>query len=252
MSEGGHGGPLDFTELLGHHLVDHKIASIGLTKHMLMIAIAAVIAAVVVIAAARTRGRLRTAVEAFILFIRKDIAEPALGDDAAFYLPYLLTLFVFILVMNLLGLIPTGATPTGNLSVTMTLSALTFVLIHASGVVRHGLARHLKNFIPHGVPWWAVPLVWAIEAMGYLTKCIALCIRLFANMTAGHMVILLFLGLILLGGQASLVAGFGVASIAVGLAVGLYALELIVALIQAYVFTMLTAIFVGGALHPDH
>ncbi|MBI4677192.1 MAG: F0F1 ATP synthase subunit A [Elusimicrobia bacterium] len=252
MTEGGHGGALDFSEILGHHLVDHKVAAIGLTKHMLMIAIAAFLTAAVIITAARTRGRLRTAVEAFIAFIRKDIADPALGDDAGFYLPYLLTLFVFILIMNLLGLIPSGATPTGNISVTLSLSLLTFVLIHGAGVMRHGLGHHLKNFVPHGVPWWAWPLVWAIEAMGYLTKAIALCIRLFANMTAGHMVILLFLGLILLAGQTSLWSGLVVAPIAVGLAVGLYALELIVALIQAYVFTMLTAIFVGGALHPEH
>lgn len=253
---GGHGGGLDFSEILGHHLVDHRIFSfgetLGFTKHALMILIAAFLAGGVVIAAARTQGRLRSAVEAFILFIRKDIADPALGDDADFYLPYLLTLFVFILLMNLLGLIPSGATPTGNISVTATLSLLTFLLIHGAGVIRHGPAHHLKNFVPRGVPWWAWPLVWCIEAAGFLTKSIALCIRLFANMTAGHMVILLFLGLILLAGQTSLAAGMVVAPIAVGLSVGLYMLELIVALIQAYVFTMLTAIFVGGALHPEH
>ncbi|MBI5625401.1 MAG: F0F1 ATP synthase subunit A [Elusimicrobia bacterium] len=253
---GGHGGALDFSEILAHHLTDHQLFSLGggfgVSKHGLMILIAAGLAAMVVLLAARTKGRLRTAVEAFVLFIRKDIAEPALGEDTDYCLPYLLTLFVFILMMNLLGLIPSGATPTGNISVTATLSLLTFVLIHAAGVFRHGLLKHLKNFVPHGVPWVVWPLVWCIEAMGFLTKSIALCIRLFANMTAGHMVILLFLGLILLAGQTHVAAGAVVAPIAVGLAVGLYALELIVALIQAYVFTMLTAIFVGGALHPEH
>ncbi|MFA6315956.1 MAG: F0F1 ATP synthase subunit A [Elusimicrobiota bacterium] len=256
MTEGGHGGALDFSEILAHHLTDHRIFSIsdrfGFTKHAMMILVAAVLAAAVVIAAARATGRLRTAVEALILFIRKDIVAPAMGDDADRYLPYLLTLFVFILMMNLLGLIPGGSSPTGNLSVTATLSLTTFILIHAAGMFRHGPVKHLKNFVPHGVPWAVWPLVWCIEAMGFLTKGIALCIRLFANMTAGHMVILLFLGLILLAGQTHLAAGALVAPVTVALAVGLYALELIVALIQAYVFTMLTAIFVGGALHPEH
>lgn len=249
-------GVLDFTELIVHHLADHSLftlgAVFGVTKHMVMILVAGGLAMLLVVGGARSGGKLRMALEAFVLFIRHDIVDPALGEDAKLYLPYFLTLFVFILFMNILGLVPLGATATGNISVTASLSVLTFLLIHASGIWRHGFVRHFKNLIPRGVPWWVVPLVFAIELMGYLTKCIALCIRLFANMTAGHLVILLFLGMILLFGQSNPWAGLSVAPIAVGLALGLYALELIVALIQAYVFTMLTAIFVGGALHPEH
>lgn len=256
MSAAAHGaGPLDFSELISHHLADHVMVAAGsfeLTKHMVMMTAAALISAALVITAARTAGKLRVAMEGLVQFIRKDIAEPALGEDADTYLPYFLTLFIFIFFMNLLGLVPEGATATGNISVTATLSALTFFLIHAAGIWRHGFVHHFKNLIPHGVPWWVVPLIFAIELMGYVTKCLALCIRLFANMCAGHLVILLFLGLILLFGQSNPWAGLFVAPISVGLALGLYALELLVAAIQAYVFTMLTAIFVGGALHPAH
>lgn len=244
---------MDFSELIVHHLADSGLGFAGVTKHLLMLWVAAALAAAVVLLGAYTRGRVRTALTALVLFIRKDIAVPALGgEDARAYLPYLLTLFLFILFMNLLGLVPFGATATGNISVTAALSLSTFFLIHLSGMWRHGPLRHFKNLIPHGVPWWVVPLVFAIELMGYVTKCLALCIRLFANMTAGHIVILLFLGLILLFGQSDPKTGLVVAPISIGLALGLYALELIVALIQAYVFTMLTAIFVGGALHPEH
>lgn len=249
---------LDFSELISHHLADHPlhIAALGdlhFTKHMLVQSIAALITAGVVFAAANSRGGLRTAIEGLVIFIRKDIAHPALGEeDGDAYLPFLLTLFLFIFFMNLLGLIPESATATGNISVTATLSMCTFLLIHAAGMWRHGVVHHWKNMIPHGVPAVMIPLVFAIELMGYVTKSLALCIRLFANMTAGHIVILLFLGLILLFGQSDPWTGLLVAPISVGLALGLYALELLVALIQAYVFTMLTAIFVGGALHPAH
>ncbi|MBI4423501.1 MAG: F0F1 ATP synthase subunit A [Elusimicrobia bacterium] len=247
---------LDFSHLISHHLADHPIASLGafsFTKHMLVMSIAALATAATVLLASRTAGGLRVAIEGFAIFIRNDIARPAMGDDDAdAYLPFLLTLFLFIFFMNFLGLFPDSAAATGNISVTATLAATTFFLIHLSGMWRHGAVKHWKNMIPHGVPAAMIPLVFVIELMGYFTKALALCIRLFANMTAGHLVILLFLGLILLFGQSDPRAGLVVAPISVGLALGLYALELLVALIQAYVFTMLTAIFVGGALHPEH
>jgi F-type H+-transporting ATPase subunit a len=219
---------------------------------MLMMSLAGFIATALVLLAARGSGKLRTTLDFYVLFLCQDIVAPALGEDADQYLPYFLTLFLFIFCMNLMGLIPGGMTPTGNISVTAALSVTTFLMIQGSGIWRYGFFKHFGNLIPHGVPWWAIPMVFAIELMGYFTKCIALCIRLFANMTAGHLVILLFLGLILFFGQSNPWAGLVVAPISVGLTLGLYALELIVALVQAYVFTTLTAIFVGGALHPQH
>ncbi len=250
-----HGGPLDFSQLISHHLADYTLVEImgfAVTKHMLMILYAAGLSALVVLLAARGPGKMRTALEGFVVFIRQDIVEPALGEDTDRFLPYMLTLFVFIFFMNVLGLVPWGASATGNISVTLALSLLTFFLIQGAGIWRFGFFKHFGNLIPAGVPVWVIPMVFGIEVMGYFTKAIALCIRLFANMTAGHLVILLFFGLILLFGQANPWAGLLVASVSVPLALGLYALELLVAGIQAYVFTMLTAIFVGGALHPAH
>lgn len=258
---------LDFSELIVHHLADHPVWTMGymsaggagfaVTKHLVMMWVASAIVVGVVLAGAHGQGafcrKLRSVLDALIVFIRQDIVEPALGHEGRAFLPYFMTLFLFILLMNLLGLVPFGSTATGNISVTAALSLTTLALIHLTGIYKHGFVRHFGNLIPHGVPWWVAPLVFAIELMGYLTKSLALCIRLFANMTAGHLVILLFLGLILLFGSSNPWAGlFLVAPVSVGLALGLYALELIVALIQAYVFTMLTAIFVGGAVHPDH
>ncbi|MBI3507589.1 MAG: F0F1 ATP synthase subunit A [Proteobacteria bacterium] len=251
----GAGGPLDFSHLIGHHLADAPVFMLGplaFTKQMLWMSIAAALGSLLLILAARGPGKLRTAFDFLVLFLREDVVRPALGEDTDFYLPYFLTLFLFIFMMNLMGLIPSGMTPTGSISVTAALSMCTFVMIQGTGMVRHGVVGHFKNLVPHGVPLAVVPLVFLIELMGYFTKCIALCIRLFANMTAGHLVILLFLGLILLFGQANPWAGSFVAVVSVPLTVAMYCLELIVALVQAYVFTMLTAIFVGGALHPSH
>ena len=247
---------LDFSEMMAHHLLDHRLIAVGgglsFTKLMLMMNIAAVLTAAVVVSAGRSRGKLRTAMESLLLFIREDILEPAMGHDVHNFEPYFHTLFFFIFFMNLLGLVPWGATATGNISVTAGLSLLTLLLINLSGMKRHGVLHHFKNLVPHGVPWPVVPLVFGIELMGYFTKCIALTIRLFANMTAGHIVLLVFLGLILMFGQSNPWAGLFIAPFSVLLAFLICLLEILVAGIQAYVFTMLTAIFVGGALHPEH
>src|SRR5437773_10072119 len=121
---------LDFSELISHHLADHRLLSLGahwgFTKQMLMMSAAAVLASSIVLLAARRPGKLRIALDFFVLFLRQDVVKPALGEDADFYLPYFLTLFLFIFCMNLMGLIPAGMTPTGNISVTAALSLTTF------------------------------------------------------------------------------------------------------------------------------
>lgn len=246
---------IDFAEIIVHHLADHPIAQLGpvpLTKHLLMMWIAGAIALVFTALAARSRGRLRTTADFLVSFVKDDIVEPYLHDDTHRYLPYFLTLFLMIFLMNLLGLVPFGATATGNMSVTAGLSILTFLFIHFSGVRQHGLVHHFKNFIPHGVPLLIAPAIFLLEMMGLVIKALALCMRLFANMTAGHIVLLLFLGMILLFGSQNATVGLVVGPVSVLLSVGLMMLELIVSLIQAYVFTLLTAIFVGGSLHPEH
>lgn len=246
---------IDFAELITHHLADSPIARLGplaLTKHLLMMWIAGAIALVFTAVAARTRGKLRTTADFVVSFVKDDIVQPYLHGSTLAYLPYFLTLFIMIFLMNLLGLVPFGATATGNMSVTAGLSVLTFLLIQAAGIHAHGFFHHFGNLVPHGVPMVLAPLIFLLEVMGFVTKSLALCVRLFANMTAGHIVLLLFLGLILLFGQQKPAVGLAVAPIAVLLSLGLMMLELIVALIQAYVFTLLTAIFVGGSLHPEH
>ena len=162
--------------------------------------------------------------------------------------PLFLTLFLFILFMNIFGLLPLGSvggTATANLAVTGGLALVTFLYIHFCGIKEHGFAKHWKNFVPH-VPWFVLPIIVPVEAMGIIVKPVALTIRLFANLTAGHLIVL---------GLFGLTVFFGSAVIAVptmGMAVAIYGLELFVCFVQAYIFTYLSIVFVGASLHPEH
>src|ERR1700690_1785970 len=249
---------MDFVEILEHHLLDHKIVklfTIGhqtfyLTTHNLMMAIASGGLLTLLLIARRQSGAVSTGwanfFEIFIVYIRDEIVRPSLGDAGDKYLPYFLTLFFFILFCNLLGLVPFGATATGNIAVTTAMAMTTFLLINFAGISELGFAHYMQTYIPHGLPFWLVPLMFVIEILGLFTKSFALCIRLFANMIAGHIVILAFMGLIFIF-RSLLIAPVSVAA-----AVGLGLLELFVAFLQAYVFTLLTAVFVGGAVNPQH
>ena len=189
-------------------------------------------------------------VEAVVIFIRDEVLEPNLGRAGRAYVGYFCTLFFFILFCNLLGLIPFGATATGNIAVTLTLALSTFFLIHIAGIREHGFLAYARGIVPAGVPVWLWPLMYPIELIGFLTKAFALCIRLFANMIAGHIVILALLGLIFIFGAVNPWVGLVVtAPVSVILALFVMCLELFVAFLQAYIFTFLTAIFVGGAVH---
>ncbi len=192
------------------------------------------------------RGGLANSIEAIIVFIRDDVVLPNGGPGAVKYLGFFITLFLFILVMNLMGMIPWGSTPSGNISVTATLAGISFIMIHWSGIREHGLFRHFGNLIPHGVPLALYPILLPIEILGMFTKPFALAMRLFANMLAGHAVIATFLALIPVG----LIGALAIGSLAVTGSVAIGLLELFVAFLQAYIFTMLTAIFIGGALNP--
>ncbi len=249
---------MDFVEILEHHLLDHRIQylfSVGetpiyLTTHGLMMAIAGLLLVVMGAVVRKRSGLVPTgpanAIEAFVVYIRDEIVRPNLGHAGDAYLPYFLTLFFFILLCNLLGLVPYGATATGNISVTASLALCTFFMINFSGVRELGFGHYLQTFIPHGIPFWLVPLMFVIEVLGLFTKSFALCIRLFANMIAGHIVILGFISLIFI------FKSIWVAPLSVAAAVGLGMLELFVAFLQAYVFTLLTAVFVGGSVNPQH
>ncbi|HZL98795.1 MAG TPA: F0F1 ATP synthase subunit A, partial [Planctomycetota bacterium] len=203
------------------------------------------------VAAGARRGVGFHMLEATILYVRDDMVYPVMGKHHGDrFLPLFLTQFFFILCMNLMGLVPffgsLGGTPTSNLAVTGGMALTTLAWIHMSGIREFGFFRHWKNFIPHGVPWFVLPIIIPVEILGMAVKPAALTIRLFANMTAGHLVMLGFFGLFYLSG--SLLIGW----LPVAMAIGITCLELFVAFVQAYIFTYLSIIFIGASVHPEH
>jgi F-type H+-transporting ATPase subunit a len=196
---------------------------------------------------------LRNMLEVLMLFIRDEVARKSIPVGADRFVGYLLTTFFFILACNLLGLVPAMATATGNISVTAGLALIAFVMIQFGGIREYGLIKHFKNLVPHGLPIWLIPIMFALELLSMFIKPFALCIRLFANMMAGHVVILAFISLIfILGSDFSPAIGLAASPVAVGFALFVYLLEILVALLQAYIFTMLTAQFIGMSVHPAH
>lgn len=194
---------------------------------------------------------LQSLLEPLILFVRDDIAIPGLGKkNYARFMPYLLTIFFFIFFNNLLGLIPIfpgGANLTGNIAVTMVLALFTFVITTVNGNI--GYWSHIIN--APGVPWWLkfpIPLMPVVEIVGVITKPFVLMVRLFANMTAGHIVLLGFMSLIFIFGNMNVTVGFGVSVFSIAFGVFMTLLELLVAFIQAYVFALLSAIYFGMAM----
>lgn len=264
-----HGGAFSPQELLGHHVLDAQTLEVPflgevhlptlhlgawdlpITRHVVMMWIAATIVLLVVGFAARRRarvpGRVQSLVEIMVLFVRDELARKSIGPDGDRYVPFLLTVFFFILTCNYLGLVPYAATATSNISVTAGLALLALVMTQAAGIRQYGIAGHAKNLIPHGLPAWLLPIMIPVELLGVLTKPFALCVRLFANMTAGHVIILSLFSIIFL--LKSIL--FGV-FISVPFALFIYGIELLVAFLQAYIFTMLTALFIGMSAHPAH
>ncbi|MEE9462515.1 MAG: F0F1 ATP synthase subunit A [Bacteroidales bacterium] len=193
--------------------------------------------------------------EPIILFIRDDIAKPSIGEHKyERFMPFLLTVFFFILFNNMIGLIPIfpgGANVTGSISVTMVLALFTFVITTINGNRNYWL--HIFNM--PGVPWWVkfpIPLMPVIEIIGMMTKPFVLMIRLFANITAGHIIVLGFFSLIFIFGEMSVGLGLGVSVLSLAFTIFMTMLELLVALIQAYVFTLLSAIYFGMATEEHH
>ena len=193
---------------------------------------------------------IQSLLEPVILFIRDDVAKKSIGEeDYERFTPFLLTMFFFILINNLLGLIPifpAGANVTGNISVTMALALFTFIVTQVSGKKHYWK----EIFNPPAVPWWLkipIPLVPVIEFVGIFIKPFVLMVRLFATISAGHIVILGFLSLIFIFGNLNEYAGYGISILSVLFTVFLTFLEILVAFIQAYVFTILSAIYFGMA-----
>jgi F-type H+-transporting ATPase subunit a len=184
--------------------------------------------------------------ELFIVFVRDEIAKPTIGKGFEKFLPYLLTAFFFILFGNFLGLIPFSATFTSNIAVTATMAIFTFLVIQIGGMINNGAFGYFKGLIPHGVPGFLLPIMIIVELLGLLSKPFALAIRLFANMTAGHIVIYALISLLFV------MQNYFWAGLVVPMALFIYGLEILVALLQAYIFTMLSGLFIGMAVHQDH
>jgi F-type H+-transporting ATPase subunit a len=242
--------PLPHFELFG--------VDLSITKHVVFMWIVSVFLVTVFYLASRRAGEmvprgLRNVLEILIVFIRDEVARKAIGPGADRFVPYLLTTFFFILCCNLAGLIPGGATATGNISVTAGLALIAFAVIQYGGIREHGVIRHFKNLVPHGLPGWLVPIMFVLELMSMLIKPFALCVRLFANMMAGHVAILAFFSLIfILSDLYSGFIGLAVSPFVIAFELFVHLLEILVAFLQAYIFTMLTANFIGMSIHPAH
>lgn len=248
-----------------------------LTKYILMELITAGLLFALFIPLARRiasgeplRGRFGNALEFLLLFIRDQVARPSIGEhDYRRFMPLLWTFFLFILVLNLLGLVPFLASATASLAVTIPLAFVSFVVIHYNGVVaNHGVVGYLKTFIPHidtsdkimkimGPP--LLVMMFVLEVFGAVIRAVVLAVRLFANMLAGHTAVIVLLGFIPMVGnmaaEGSAVAGYIFWPVSLGTTLVVTAmsmLELFVAFLQAFVFTFLTAIFIGLAMHPQH
>jgi F-type H+-transporting ATPase subunit a len=255
----GHGGP---AEVIMHHVTDVplRIGPLVLpSKHLVFFLLAALLVILFAQLAVRSyrEGRvprgIGAAVEGLVLFIRDEIAEANIGhDDGRRFTPLLCSFFFFILVAALLGLMPFSATSTGNLAVTMALALVSFAAQQYAGISKYGVAGHFHNLIPPGLPAWLLPIMIPVEILSMFTKPFALMIRLFANMLAGHMVITTLLLLISLMGDISWVGGVAMAPVSILLALFIMLLEILVAFIQAYIFTLLSAIFIGMYAHPAH
>jgi F-type H+-transporting ATPase subunit a len=244
--------------------IDYKasIIDLSITKNVLSLFIGIFFLLWIILSAARNykkngfgspKGAARI-IEPLFLFVRDDIIKPSIGPKYEKYLPYLLTLFFFILFNNMFGLIPFfpgGANLTGNITVTLVLALITFIITNVSGN-----KHYWKDiFNSPGIPWWLkfpIPLMPVVELIGVFTKPIVLMIRLFANITAGHIIALGFISLIFILGETNMAAGYGISVASVLFYVFMGLLELLVAFIQAYVFTLLTSIYIGMAIEEHH
>jgi F-type H+-transporting ATPase subunit a len=255
-TDGGGNGELGADFIMGH-ILDHVLVELNvfgfdlsITKHVLMMWIgSAILVAALSLAFRKPKlipSGLGNFFESIVVYLEAEVMKPYLGHDSRKYAPYLLTAFFFVVLCNLMGLVPFGATATGNISVTAALALLTFIMVQGAGIKNHGLVGYFKGLIPPGLPIFILPIMVPVELISLLTKHFALAIRLFANMVAGHVVIFALL-LIIFTFKSWAV---GVATLAGILFVSL--LEILIALIQAYIFTILSSVFIGLAVHQDH
>lgn len=223
----------------------------SITKSLFMMVVSSVILIFVLLRAVsiNTKNRVPKSVgnfiEVIVVFIRDEIVLPNMGKEGLKLLPFFLTVFFFILFANFIGLVPFMAQPTKNINVTTGLALITFFTTQIMGMKKNGIFGYFKGLVPHGVPAFVLPIMIIVEFIGLFTKPFALLMRLFANITAGSIIVLSLIGLIFIMKWAGAV-------IAVPFALFIYCLEIFVALLQAYIFTMLSAIFINMAMHQEH
>jgi F-type H+-transporting ATPase subunit a len=232
------------------HIGGHEIAFTNSALFML-IAVAGI--SLLLIGATRQRslvpGRLQSVAEMSYEFVADTVRSTA-GTEGMRFFPFVFSIFMFVLFINLIGLIPYSFTVTTHIIITASLALMVFLTVIAYGLWRNGL-RFFKLFVPSGIPIYILPLVTAIEVMSFLSRPISHSVRLFANMLAGHITLKVFAGFIgLLGAWGIL--GYAGAVLPLALTVALTALELLVAVLQAYVFAILTCIYLNDAIHPGH
>lgn len=232
-----------------------------LTKFMVIEVIAAVIACLIFVRLAKKiqtggapKGKFWNFFEAMVLFIRDQVARPAIGKhDADKFLPFVWSLFFFILLCNLLGLVPWMGSPTGALAMTGMMALITLVTVIVAGSIKLGFVGFWKNQVPHmdlpkPLAVFLIPMIFLIEVLGLFIKHFVLSVRLLANMLAGHLVVAVIIAFI--GASAASIAWFGVMPASLFGATAIMMLELFVAFLQAYIFAFLASLFIGAAVHP--
>ena len=250
-------------EILDDGSTIKPLLDLSFTKDALAILISLILILWVFLSAAKAykdrpgkapRG-IQNVVEPFIIFVRDEIAIPSIGHkNYEKFMPYLLSVFFFIWINNMIGLIPIfpgGANVTGNITVTMLLAFFTFTITSISGNKNYW--KHIIN--PPGIPWWLkfpLPLIPIIEIVGMTIKPIVLMIRLFANITAGHIIVLGFFSLIFIFGEMQVAIGYAVSPLTIAFTIFMTMIELLVALIQAFVFTLLSSLYFGMAIEEHH
>ncbi len=249
----------------GNELIDNTIKPLDLklTKFMVIeVVVALLIILLFCILAARikgganVKGKLWNMLEVFLLFLRDEIARPCIGkQDGDKFVPFLWTMFLFVLGCNLMGMIPWVGSPTGALAVTGALALVTFIVVCGAGMARLGVVGFWKAQVPHmdlpkPIAIFLIPLIFVIEILGLVIKHAVLAVRLLANMMAGHVVLAVILAFIAAsyGAGNAIWGSVTLASVLGGTALSM--LELFVAFLQAYIFTFLSALFIGAAVHP--
>jgi F-type H+-transporting ATPase subunit a len=234
-----------------------KVYDVSLTRNVVQMFLALALLVWIMIRVARRYEKgigvtsapqgMQNTMETVINFVKDEVAVPNLGAKYTRYLPYLLTVFFFILINNIFGLIPGTANVTGNIAFTLVLSLISFVVIMASSN-KHFWAHIFNPPVPLGVKFILVP----VEILGVFTKPFALMIRLFANMVAGHILIICLISLIFILGALNTYVGWGFAPLSIAFTVFIYFIEVLVAFLQAFIFTNLTAVFIGQAFEGEH